>query len=79
MQPRFATNIAVQEVRDQGIGRGLNDIELGLRLRYEITREFAPYMGVSWQKRYGGTAEFARARGEDMTKWRLVAGVRVWF
>ena len=79
LQPRFATNIAVQEVKDQGIGRGLNDIELGLRLRYEITREFAPYMGVSWQKRFGGAAEFARARGEDVSRWRLVAGVRVWF
>ena len=79
LQPRLATNIALQEVRAQGVGRGLNDLELGLRLRYEITREFAPYVGVSWQKLYGGTAQFARERGEDANRWRLVAGVRMWF
>ena len=79
LQPRFATNVAVQEVKDQGIGRGLNNVELGLRLRYEIAREFAPYVGASWQRRYGGTAEFARGRGEDLSGWGLVAGVRAWF
>ncbi len=79
LQPRFATNVALKEVREQGIGRGLNDVEFGLRLRYEIKREFAPYLGVSWQKRYGGTAQFARERGEDTSGGRLVAGVRVWF
>lgn len=79
LQPRFATNVALQEVKEQGIGRGLNDIELGLRLRYEIKRELAPYVGVSWQKRYGGTAQFARTRGDAVEEWRLVAGVRVWF
>lgn len=79
LQPRFATNFALQEVREQGIGRGLNDVELGLRLRYEIKREFAPYVGASWQNRYGGAARFARERGEDIGGRRLVAGVRVWF
>lgn len=79
LQPRFATNVAVQEVREQGIGRGINDVELGLRLRYEIKREFAPYIGVSWQNRYGGTAQFARDRGERVGGWNLVAGVRAWF
>lgn len=79
LQPRLATNIALQEVKEQGIGRGLNDLELGLRMRYEIKREFAPYIGVSWQKLYGGTAQFARDRGEENHRWRLLAGVRVWF
>ena len=79
LQPRFAINIALKAVREQGIGRGLNDVEFGLRLRYEIRREFAPYIGVSWQKRYGGTAQFARARGEDTGGGSLVAGVRLWF
>jgi copper resistance protein B len=79
LQPRLATNIALQEVKEQGIGRGLNDVELGLRLRYEIKREFAPYVGVSWQKLYGGTAQFARDRGDESNKLRLVAGLRVWF
>ena len=79
LQPRFATNFALQEVREQGVGRGVNDVELGLRLRYEIKREFAPYVGASWQNRYGGAARFARERGEDVGGWRLVAGVRMWF
>lgn len=79
LQPRLSTNVAFQEVKEQGIGRGLNDVEIGLRLRYEIKREFAPYVGVTWQKRYGGAAQFAQDRGEDVAQWRLVAGVRVWF
>ncbi len=79
LQPRLATNVAFQEGKDQGIGSGLNDVEIGLRLRYEIKREFAPYLGISWQQRYGGTAQFAKDRGEDVAGWRLVAGVRVWF
>ena len=79
LQPRFATNVALQEVREQGIGRGVNEVELGVRLRYEIKREFAPYVGVSWQKRYGGAAQFARERGEDVGGWSLLAGVRAWF
>lgn len=62
---RLATNMALQEVREQGIGRGLNDLELGLRLRYQIKREIAQYFGVSWQKLYGGAAQFARDPGED--------------
>ena len=79
LQPRLATNVAIQEVREQGIGRGLNDLEIGVRLRYEIKREFAPYIGVSWQRSYGGTARFTRERGEDVEGWRLVAGIRAWF
>ncbi len=79
LQPRLATNFALQEVKDQGVGRGLNDLELGLRLRYEIKREFAPYVGVSWHTRYGGTAQFARDRGEPVGGWSMVAGVRLWF
>ena len=79
LQPRFSTNVALHEVKEQGIGRGLNDTAIGLRLRYEIVREFAPYAGVSWQKRYGATARFARERGKDAGGWSLVAGVRAWF
>ena len=79
LQPRFSTNFAFKEVRELGIGRGVNDVELGLRLRYEIKREFAPYVGVSWQTRYGASAQFARERGERVGGWNLVAGVRMWF
>ncbi|ANK82080.1 MAG: copper resistance protein CopB [Rhizobiales bacterium NRL2] len=79
LQPSAELNFAVQEVERLGIGRGLSDVELGLRLRYEIVREFAPYVGVSWERKVGRTADFARREGEDVDSLALVAGVRFWF
>jgi copper resistance protein B len=66
-------------VPENGIGSGLSDIELGLRLRYEIKRQFAPYVGVSWDRKVGDTAKFARAAGEHPSSASLVAGIRLWF
>lgn len=79
LQPSTEFNFAVQEVERLGVGRGLNDVELGLRLRYEIVREFAPYIGVSWERKVGRTADFARREGEDIDSLALVAGVRFRF
>lgn len=79
LQPRFKTNIAAQKVEEFGIGSGFTDVELGLRLRYEIKREFAPYVGVSWKSKLGNTADIARAEGEDVDDFAVVAGLRVWF
>lgn len=79
LQPRFETNVALQDVPELGIGSGVSDIELGLRLRYEIVPEFAPYIGVEWARKFGDTARFANAVGEDAGGTSLVAGVRVWF
>ena len=79
LQPRAELNFAAQDVPENGIGSGLSDIELGLRLRYELRREFAPYIGVSWDKKVGDTARFARAEGEDTGGFSFVTGVRVWF
>ena len=76
---KFETNLAVQEVRERGIGSGFNDVELGLRLRYEITRKFAPYIGVSWEKALGQTADFVRDEGEDTSVLGFVGGIRFWF
>ena len=53
--------------------------EVGLRLRYEIVREFAPYIGVTWSRAYGNTADMARDEGEDVGEARFVAGIRLWF
>jgi copper resistance protein B len=72
-------NFAVQEVEELGIGSGLSDVELGLRLRYEIVREFAPYIGVAWERKVGKTADFAREEGEDVDNLWFVVGVRFWF
>lgn len=77
-QPRVETNLAVQSVRELGIGRGLSDAEVGLRVRYEIRREIAPYVGLVLTSRFGRTADFARADNEPVRSLGLVIGVRLW-
>lgn len=78
VQPRFETYAAFSESRTFGIGSGLNYIEPGLRLRYEVRRELAPYVGLAWLRRLGGTARLARGNGQDARELALVAGIRVW-
>ncbi|MEO5656736.1 MAG: copper resistance protein B [Nitrospiria bacterium] len=78
-QPRVETNLAAQRVDELGIGRGVNTIEIGLRLRYEVRREFAPYVGVSVTRVLGETANLARGRGADADVSSVVAGIRAWF
>lgn len=78
LQPRVETNFAVQRVPELGIGSGINDVELGARLRYEFRRELAPYFGVSWLRRTGGTAGLARGLGEPLRESGIVVGVRMW-
>ncbi len=60
-------------------GSGLSETELGLRLRYEIKREFAPYIGVNWSKLYGKTADYAKEEGADYDDVQFIMGVRFWF
>ena len=79
LQPRVELNLAAQDVPANRIGAGLSNAELGLRLRYEIAREFAPYVGISYDRKLGRTARFARAAGEDASETGLVLGVRFWF
>ncbi len=79
LQPRAEVDLSAQDVRRRGIGSGVTDAELGLRLRYEVRREFAPYVGVSWERRLGDTARFARAAGADTGGVGVVAGLRAWF
>jgi copper resistance protein B len=79
VQPRAELNFAASDVSETGIGSGLSDSELGMRLRYEVRREFAPYLGVSWDQKYGRTQDLARAAGENPSSVRFVGGLRVWF
>jgi copper resistance protein B len=79
LQPRAELSFAVQDVEELGIGSGLSTAELGLRLRYEVKREVAPYVGVSWSRKVGETARFARDEGEDVSAVSFVAGIRLWF
>lgn len=78
LQPRFETNMAIQQVDRFKTGRGLNDIDLGLRLRYAIRREFAPYIGVSYERSFFGTADLVRQDGGSPSEFRVVLGVRLW-
>ena len=78
LQPRLEMNAAVQKAPEFGVGSGINDVEVGARVRYEIRRKFAPYVGVSWARRTGGTAAMARAAGEAVSDGVIVAGVRMW-
>lgn len=78
LQPRLEANAAVQRVPEFGVGSGLNDITLGARMRYEVRRKLAPYVGVSWSRRAGGTAAMARASGEPVRSGSVVVGVRLW-
>lgn len=78
LQGRIETNIAAQRVERFTTGRGLNNIEAGLRLRYEVQRKFGPYIGISYDQSFFGTANFVRQDGGDPRQLRFVAGVRVW-
>jgi len=79
LQPRAELNLSAQDVPQLGIGAGIDTLELGVRLRYEIAREFAPYVGVEQSWRVGRSAEFARAAGERPSATNVVVGVRFWF
>lgn len=79
LQSRFETNLAVQQVEEFAVGSGLNNVELGLRLRYELKREVAPYLGVSFDRSLGRTATFVRRDGGDPEQLLFVAGVRLWY
>lgn len=79
LQPTAEVNLAAQSVREWGIGSGINDVELGLRLRYEIERSFAPYIGISWERKIGETADFARDEGEDIDNLSVVTRIRFSF
>jgi copper resistance protein B len=79
LEPRVEVNLEAQDVPELGVGAGLSDIEVGLRLRYEVRREFAPYVGVYYERKFGDTADFARAAGEDRDDLRVVLGLRAWF
>jgi copper resistance protein B len=79
LQPRAELNFAAQDTRETGVGSGLSNAELGLRLRYEIRKDFAPYIGVSYDQQFGRTADYSRALGQNPSRTSLVVGIRAWF
>ena len=79
LEPRAELSLAAQKVRELGVGSGVTDAEVGLRLRYEFRREFGPYIGVMHERKFGETADLAREAGEDRDSTTFVVGVRAWF
>lgn len=79
LQPKVELQLYGKDDPANGIGSGFSDAELGLRVRYEIRREFAPYLGVVWSWKFGETADLAREHGDDTDELQFVAGVRAWF
>lgn len=77
--PEITANIYGKDDKDVGIGSGLSNTEVGLRLRYEIRREIAPYIGITWSKKFGETADYSRLAGADISDTQFVAGIRAWF
>jgi copper resistance protein B len=79
LQPEGEANFYGKADAARLLGSGLSDLELGLRLRYEVRREFAPYIGVAWSRDFGGTADRVRESGRNPSDVQFVAGVRAWF
>lgn len=79
LQPSAEVEFNLQDVPELGLGSGLSTAEAGLRLRYEFVPEFAPYVGVQYERAFGDTADFRRLDGEEAGGWSLLLGVRAWF
>ena len=79
LQPRVEFEMSAQDIPERGIGAGLPKVEAGLRLRYEIAREFAPYIGVEYEAATGRTADIIRAAGDDPDGVVFLIGLRTWF
>ncbi|MCQ4314875.1 copper resistance protein B [Stutzerimonas zhaodongensis] len=79
LQPKAEVNLHGRNDASRGVGAGFSDASIGLRLRYEINRQLAPYVGVSWTRAYGNSADMLRSEDEDTSEARLVAGIRFWF
>jgi copper resistance protein B len=79
LQPFVEANLYGRSDPEHQIGSGLADLEVSIRLRYEICRELAPYIGFVWVRRFGGTADLARSAGGEASDLELAVGLRVWF
>jgi copper resistance protein B len=78
LQSEFEMNLYGNADPARDVGAGLSDLEVGLRLRYEVRREIAPYAGVVWAKQRGTRGDILNAAGTDAGEVRIVVGVRLW-
>ncbi|MNS64535.1 Copper resistance protein B precursor [compost metagenome] len=79
LQPAVEVALSASDIPELEMGSGLTSVTAGLRLRYEIRKEFAPYVGVEWSRSFGDTADYAKARGDDVEATRFVVGIKAWF
>ncbi len=79
LSPNIELNMFREDDQQLGIGSGLSELGLGVRMRYEIRRELAPYIGLRWIRKYGATADFAKVAGTDKREVEFFAGFRFWF
>jgi copper resistance protein B len=79
VEPELEFNWYGKDDPENGIGSGLSNMEMGLRLRYLVRRELAPYIGLNWEKAFGDTRRLIEAQGGDSSDLQVVAGVRFWF
>jgi copper resistance protein B len=79
VQPLLEVEVFGKSDPERGVGAGLSTTEAGFRVRYEWRREVAPYAGVVWANKWGKTADFADAAGDDTGGARFVSGLRLWF
>jgi copper resistance protein B len=79
LSPEIELNFHSKDDSATATGSGLSDSQIGLRLRYEIKREFAPYIGVNWNKKYGQTATYVKDAGGKTDDAQIVVGLRAWF
>jgi copper resistance protein B len=78
-QPELEMDFYSKSDPQRRLGPGLSDLDTGLRVRYEISRKFAPYLGFAYTREFGSTATFARAAGNSVAAPRFVFGLRVWY
>jgi copper resistance protein B len=79
LQPRLELDVSASDVAGRGVGSGISATAAGIRLRYEIRRELAPYVGVRWEQLYGDTRDMARDLGEPTSSTSFVVGITAWF
>ena len=78
LQPLVELSVFGKADPEREVGRGLSTLDAGLRLRYEFRRELAPYLGVTWDRSFFGTADYQKAAGEPVGRTRFVVGLRFW-
>jgi copper resistance protein B len=79
LQPRIETNVYGKNDAAHAIGEGLSALEAGVRMRYEVSREFAPYVGIDWDSFWGKTASYVKQNSTNTQTISFVAGIHFWF